>query len=83
MRQPGGYLVIDDPDPPRGQPRRQEFDTVTCAHCNRMATVKPGTQVDDFVTRCRGCMRHICPICVGLGGCDPFEKKLLRAEAVP
>lgn len=38
MRNPGGYLIIEDPDPwrSRGEVARQEYDTTTCGHCNGM-----------------------------------------------
>lgn len=77
---PGGYLTIFDPDPPKGQASTQEWDTLTCGHCSRVARVKPGTKVDEYVTRCKQCMKHICPLCTSLS-CDPVEKKLERAEA--
>jgi hypothetical protein len=43
MRKPQGYGVIFDPLPRAGQASVQEFDTLTCAHCNKVVHVKPGT----------------------------------------
>ncbi len=78
MRNPGGYLVIDDPDPWRskGEQARREYDTVTCKHCNGIVKISP--QVDTVV--CKKCMSFICSGCHAKGGCLPFEEKLRAFE---
>ncbi len=76
MRNAGGQFSIFDPDGPR-----QEADTFTCCHCNKVVIVKPRCDLNDLGGMCRLCMKMICPICVDLGSCDPFEKKLERIEA--
>jgi hypothetical protein len=65
-----GYAVVADPERPT-----QEWDTLTCAHCSRVVFVQrdPG----GF---CRVCMKNICGPCADRGRCDPYEKKLERAE---
>ncbi len=74
---PGGYAFSFDVDGVR-----QEADTFTCAHCNRIVVVKPKCSPDDLGGMCRLCMKMTCPACVARGSCDPFEKKLARQEAV-
>jgi hypothetical protein len=75
MRRPGGYARIDDPD--RG---RQEFDTFTCAHCNRITHVKPKARPEDIGGLCKVCMGLICAACVG-DACVPFLRRLDEMEA--
>lgn len=88
MRNPGGYAVIESPDPqrvnfdrlrceeiPRG---RYEVDTFTCNHCNRVIHVKSKASPDEFGSMCRGCMKMVCPKCAD-GPCTPFMKKLEMA----
>lgn len=70
LRKPGGYAVISDPD--NGI---IEHDTITCAHCSRVVFVKR-----DLGGFCRVCMKSVCGPCADRGRCDPFEKKLERAE---
>lgn len=76
MFRPGGYLYSFDPDGVR-----QEADTFSCHHCNRIVIVKPKCDPDDLGGMCRLCMKMICPSCVDLGQCAPFEKKLEAIEA--
>ena len=76
MRRPGGYAYSFSPDG-----AHQEVDTFTCFHCNRVVHVKPKCSPDELGGMCRLCMKMICPACVDLGSCDPFEKKLERIEA--
>lgn len=73
-RKPGGYLVIDDPDPARGQPARQEFSTFTCSHCGTVKKLGPVHAV------CTICDKYVCRKCAETGVCVPFEEKLARAE---
>lgn len=75
MRNAGGYFCSFDPTG-----IRQEADTFTCFHCNRVVIVKPKCDPSDLGGMCRLCEKMICPDCVNLGRCDPFEEKLKRAE---
>lgn len=75
MRRPGGYARIDDPDGPR-----QEFDTFTCAHCNRVTHVAARARPEDIGGLCKVCMGLICPRCVGKP-CVPFLQRLDEMEA--
>ena len=74
MRNAGGYAFTFDVGGVR-----QEADTFTCAHCNRVVIVKPKCNIDDLGGMCRLCVKMICPTCVGLA-CVPFEKKLEAVE---
>lgn len=76
MRNAGGYAYSFDVGG-----IRQEVDTFTCFHCNRIVIVKPKCDPADLGGMCRLCEKMICPACVDLGKCDPMEKKLERAEA--
>jgi hypothetical protein len=75
MRHPGGYACITAPDAPT-----QEFDTFTCAHCNRITHVRARQDPADIGGLCRQCMGLICPRCVG-EPCVPFLKRLDDMEA--
>ena len=75
MRNPGGYAFSFDPGG-----LRQEADTFTCFHCNKVVVVKPKCNPDDLGGMCRLCVKMICPDCVNEGSCAPFEKKLDRIE---
>lgn len=83
MRNPGGYLVTNDPDPTKskGQKATVENDTFTCAHCGCLVTVKPLCDPADMGGRCTICSGLVCKRCHGIGRCDPFEEKLKRQEA--
>lgn len=76
MFRPGGYLYSFDPEG-----IRQEADTFTCCHCSRVVIVKPKCNPDDLGGMCRLCMKMICPACVAVGHCVPFEKKIEQQEA--
>ena len=76
MRRAGGYAYTFDVGG-----IRQEADSFTCFHCNRVVIVKPKCDPCDLGGMCRICEKMICPACVDLGKCDPLEKKLERAEA--
>lgn len=80
MRQPQGYTIITGPGAGTG-----EFDTFTCAHCGNPKVVKPMMRAEDMGGVCHLCgdkarPAFICdnPRCHQ--GCDPFERKLNRAE---
>jgi len=76
MRKAGGYAYTFDVGG-----IRQEADTFTCGHCNKIVMVKPKCDPFDLGGMCRLCEKMICPACVDLGKCDPVEKKLERMEA--
>jgi hypothetical protein len=75
MFRPGGYAFSFD-----AGGVRQEADTFTCCHCQRVVIVRPNCSLDDLGGVCRFCMKMTCPACVGLE-CVPFEKRLEREEA--
>lgn len=75
MRNPGGYAVLTDGE------GVIEFDTLSCAHCQRIAHLKAKQRPEDVGGLCYGCMKPICPKCVDTGVCDPIEEKLKREEA--
>ncbi len=70
MSHPGGYARIDHPDG-----AAIEFDTFTCAHCNRVTHVAARQRPEDIGGLCKQCMGLICPGCVGAPcvapGCGP------------
>lgn len=76
MRNPGGYAIIVDPDGPN-----REYDTTTCFHCSRVTHITPKMPPDQMGGLCRLCMKMICPKCVAIGTCDPWEEQMKRAEA--
>jgi len=59
----------------------QEHETFTCAHCQRIVHVPPRAAPASLGGVCKQCMGLVCPACVAAAQCDPFEKKLGRAEA--
>ena len=75
MLRPGGYACISEPERPP-----QEFDTFTCAHCNRITHVAARADPADIGGLCKQCMGLICPACVG-EPCVPFLKRLEEMEA--
>lgn len=75
MRKPGGALICTSPE---GEKVR---DTFTCGHCGGMVVVGEKERAEDIGGLCKLCMRLICAACVDRGLCDPFERKLERAEA--
>jgi hypothetical protein len=76
VRRPGGYLVVTDRI--SGLVTR-EADTITCAHCNTVIAVPPGSNMSNagYCLRCSKatCAREACQ------RCTPFEQKLEQAEA--
>jgi len=58
-----------------------EIDNFTCFHCSSVVFVKPRQSPEDTGGLCKQCMQLICPRCVGLGTCTPFEKKMEYFEA--
>ena len=74
MRKPQGYAILTGPN------SVQEWDTRTCAHCNRVDHIEPMCDPADMGGLCGVCAGLICQDCVGKG-CDPLEEKLKREEA--
>src|SRR5512143_1685512 len=74
MRNPGGYAVKTDPT------GIYEWDSFTCFHCQQVVHVPARADPADLGGLCKMCMKLICPKCVNLGGCMPFEKKLEAYE---
>lgn len=75
MLRPGGYAQIVDPEGPL-----REYDTFTCAHCNRVTHVKARARPEDVGGLCKQCMGLVCAACVG-EACVPFLKRLDQMEA--
>lgn len=89
MLRPKGYLTIVAPDAPL-----LERDTITCAHCQAIVTVKPGTGATVYLVEqglglppkeeagagCRRCMAPVCLRCEALGTCTPWEAQLAAIE---
>lgn len=75
MRHPGGYAILEDPDL-----GAEEWDTRTCAHCNKVEHVPHGCDPVELGGLCYCCMGLICSECVKADKCDPLEAKLERWE---
>jgi hypothetical protein len=75
MRNPHGYLVINDPDKPL-----VEYDTVTCCHCNKVTIIPHRCDPSELGGFCTMCMGYTCKDCADKD-CTPFEKKLEQMEA--
>jgi hypothetical protein len=70
----------------------EEIETFTCAHCNRIVrmqkdvtlqglamAIRQGKEKRD-IRRCHSCDALICPTCIGVPQCQPFEKQLRAYE---
>jgi hypothetical protein len=75
MLRPRGYAYLSDPEA-----GVKEWDTITCAHCNRVTHVQARQRPEDIGGLCKQCMGLICPRCVG-EPCVPFLKRLDEMEA--
>lgn len=73
MKNPGGYLVITDPE----VSCPIEVDTFTCKHCNVVVPVPPKSTPGGMCLKCSGL---ICDKCVDRDQCLPFEKILDEME---
>lgn len=85
MRKAHGFATIVDP----GQPL-QQYDTVSCAHCQRIIFTKPGTvstvyliptpipghYLEEPGAGCSICREPVCLPCYDKGVCRPFEQQL-------
>ena len=87
MRRPQGYATVVGFG-------TQEFDTVTCQHCNWVVLVKPGTAATTYLipqmvgppkeepgAMCRVCMGAVCLRCDRDGRCTPLMKRIEQMEA--
>lgn len=89
MRKAQGYATligpaVDSQRMPafRGQGEMAECDTFTCGHCNSIVHVPPRAAPENIGGMCRQCVKLICPTCVDLGVCVPFERQLERMESL-
>lgn len=92
MRNPHGYVEVSGPTgerllDPGSDPglqalaRDRECDTFMCNHCQRITHVPPKCDPASLGGLCGNCGDLICPRCVGIGTCTPFEEALARVEA--
>jgi hypothetical protein len=74
-QKPGGVVEISGPE------GVVEMAASTCAHCNRITPIPPGSRAEDVgIALCHGCMKLICRRCAGLG-CRPIERWIEQQEA--
>ncbi len=83
MRNAQGYARLFGPgldnvsDPGQAALNRDgECDTFTCKHCNCVVHVPAMTDPSNIGGMCRQCMGLICPNCVNVGACTPFEAQI-------
>jgi hypothetical protein len=70
-----GYAEIISPGN-----KTKEFDTLTCAHCNRVWPFRStDKKIGDLGGWCSVCQQPICTPCTA-HGCMPFEKKIALYE---
>lgn len=80
MTRQRGYLLVTDPDAPRGVSREQ--DVAVCAHCQAVVPLPTRAQAASHPTGwCGRCSAVICTACARGGVCAPFEKRLRQLEA--
>ena len=70
-----GYLIIDHRG---GGGKLEEFDTVSCKHCQAVIKIIPGKREDKWCGLCAG---PICEFCHAKGVCEPFWSKIERQLA--
>jgi len=70
MRSPQGYAILQSDE------GSKEFDTFTCAHCQKITVVKPLCDPVDAGGLCQICDGYVCPTCVDIGTCTPWEKQM-------
>lgn len=61
--------------------KRTENECFTCGHCQHVTILDHQQKIEDAGSICKMCMRPVCEICTTHARCDPFERKLERAEA--
>ena len=71
-----GYLQIFHESAPK-----EERDSFTCFHCQRVTWVKPRCDPADMGGLCWGCNKLICPECTNKQVCNPWEKQMEVMEA--
>lgn len=91
MRRPDGYVTIVGDfragdvtvvDPlTRQRHVATEIDTFSCGHCQRIVHVPPRADPASVGGGCYVCQRNICPRCVNLGFCRPWEEMIASMEA--
>lgn len=67
---PQGYAIAVGADG-----KSTEWDTHTCAHCQKVIFVKK-----DPGGFCRRCMKPVCGPCADSGECKPFMKRIEEFE---
>lgn len=78
MAQRTNYVVVTGPGG-----IESEMDLATCSHCQFQIQVPPakdGHVISRVLPPCSGCGKFICSVCAAKGRCDPWEKKMERAE---
>lgn len=70
-----GHLAVTGPD------GTIEQETFTCAHCSCIVVVKYRATPEELGGACRHCDAMVCPDCVRVGRCTPFEKRIEEHEA--
>lgn len=71
-----GYVLITDPDAPHGLV--EEGETLSCAHCQAIWVVKPGSGTKRGW--CFNCNAALCGKGQCLSACVPFEKAIELME---
>lgn len=76
---PGGWIEFVNRDG-----SREEYDSYTCGHCNRIKRIPHGTPPEDLGGMCRMCWKHLCKRCAAEMDrtlkCRPFEQRLEESE---
>ncbi len=75
MWSPKNWATVDSPDGGHA-----EIDAFTCGHCQRQVFVPVGKSAFDLGGGCRICENLICPKCVDLGVCRPWEEQMRAIE---
>lgn len=75
MRNPQGYASLV------GDEVSQEWDTITCGHCNRIVRLPAGPAASEHFGGCGLCSKFICLACVKKGRCSPWEEQMKKIEA--
>lgn len=92
MLRPQGYVTVVNAE----NGRTLERDTISCAHCNQIVMVKPGTgcttyYIPQFIgppkeeagAWCAICNKPVCLTCHAHGRCTPLMLRIERMEATP
>jgi len=76
MLNPDGILTLIEQDG-----TESHCDTFKCGHCQRIVKVPPRCAPEKMGGMCKTCSSLICPRCVQIEKCIPFELKLERIES--